>query len=361
MPLFPDLDLSELDIDDDKDLPAEQTGRRKKQILLTKRLLLASLLLILPASYFALTSSRYAGQGLTPKYFQLSTVGDVISLLTFVLALLPVIVGLVRPYRISLGRTIIATAFSLVILWIEFGLYRFDASDFSDTASVVLITGIFAQLAILFTHSQPAASGIGRTWRILRNTMIVFLLYAAFGFLFSFAYPSVTDPREITIFGADAGVVFGAAVWSGRNLGNRPSPTLKERIAVGYDLLASKAIPRLAVTGASAPGEEAEATVAKQEFIKLGVDPSAIIPETNSHSTFDQVKFIRDELMGKQGWTKFVVISDQYHLGRVLEMCKFNHINAIGTPSRIKQPFLELAFYRCRESIALLAYWLLGK
>jgi uncharacterized SAM-binding protein YcdF (DUF218 family) len=362
MARFPDLDLSELDSDEGDDLDSGRSpSRRNKQILLTKRVLLSALLLILPLSYLALTNSRYSGQGLSPKYLQLSTVGDVVSLLTFILTLIPVIFGLVRPHRISLGRTIISTAFSLIILWIEFGLGRFDASDFSATSSVVLITGIFVQLAILFTHSQPSASGIGRTWRVVRNTLLVFLLYSAFGFLFSFAYPSVTDPQEITDFRADVGVVFGAAVWSGKNLGNRPSPTLKARIAVGYDLLSAKAIPRLAVTGASAPGEQAEATVAKQEFIKLGVDPSAIIPESNSHSTFDQVKFIRDELKAKQGWSKFVVISDQYHLARVLEMCKFNHINAIGTPSHIKQPFLELAFYRGRESIALLAYWLLGK
>jgi len=42
-------------------------------------------------------------------------------------------------------------------------------------------------------------------------------------------------------------------------------------------------------------------------------------------------------------------------------MCKFNKIQAIGTPSKIQQPFLELAFYRARESFALVAYWLLGK
>jgi len=358
---FRDLHLDDLDFEEEDDPQHDPSATRTRRILLAKRLLLGSLLLVLPASYIALTNSRYSGQGLQPKYLRLSTVGDIVSLLTFLLTLLPVVFALINPRRISLGRTIISAAFSLIILWIEFGVTRFDASDFSATASVVLITGIFAQLAILFTHSQPSSTGLGRTWRVIRNTIFVFFLYVTFGFLFSFSNPSVTDPQDITSFTADAGVVFGAAVWSGNKLGNRPSPTLEQRINVGYELLAAKAIPRLVVTGASAPGEVAEALVAKQEFIKRGVDPAAIIPETNSHSTYDQVRYIRDELQAKQGWTKFVVISDQYHLGRILEMCKFNHINAIGTPSRIKQPFLELAFYRGRESIALIAYWLLGK
>jgi hypothetical protein len=42
-------------------------------------------------------------------------------------------------------------------------------------------------------------------------------------------------------------------------------------------------------------------------------------------------------------------------------MCKFNGIEAIGTPSNIHQTFQDLAYYRLRESIALMAYWLLGK
>ena len=356
--------MSKFDFDDFEQeiapLPSANQGRRR-QILLAKRLLLLALVLILPTSYVVLTNSRYLGQSLDPVYLHFRTVGDYVSMVTFLITLVPVVVGLLKPWRISLGRTIVSTAFSLVILWIEFGLTKFAASDFSPAASLFLMTLLFLQIALLFTHSKSGASGVRRIWRVVRNACLIFLGYAFFGFVFSFAYPTVTDPQEITQFGADAGVVFGAAVWSGNKLGNRPSPTLRERIQVGYELLAAKAIPRLAVTGASAPGEEAEATVARQEFIKMGVDPSNVIAETNSHSTYDQVRYIREELMLKQGWTKFVVISDQYHLARVLEMCKFNHISAIGTASHIQQPFFELAFYRTRESLALLAYWLFGK
>jgi len=274
---------------------------------------------------------------------------------------LPTIVALVRPQRIGLIRSGIALSLSIVLLWLEFGVKRFDASDFSPLASITLLACIFMQIAVVLTPSNEKSSRFKRILRVFGSGGSIFLLYLAFGFTISFGYPVVSDPPEITHFGADAGIVFGAAVWSGNNLGSRPSPTLKERIDVGYDLLASKAIPRLVVTGANAPGELTEAEVAKREFIKRGVDASAIIPESGSHSTLEQVRYIRDELEAKQGWSKFVVISDQYHLARILEMCKFNKIQAIGTPSKIQQPFLELAFYRARESFALVAYWLLGK
>jgi uncharacterized SAM-binding protein YcdF (DUF218 family) len=120
-------------------------------------------------------------------------------------------------------------------------------------------------------------------------------------------------------------------------------------------------ITKLAVTGSNAPNEKSEALIAEEVLIKLGIDPSLIAIETNSHSTIEQVLFIRNELQNKQGWKKFVIISDQYHLARVLEMAKFNGITAIGAPSNINQNFFDLFFYRLRESVALLAYWLLGK
>ena len=63
----------------------------------------------------------------------------------------------------------------------------------------------------------------------------------------------------------------------------------------------------------------------------------------------------------RKKFERFVMISDHYHLARVGEMCKFNGVQAITAPSRIQQPFLDLAWYRIRESMALLAYWLIGK
>jgi uncharacterized SAM-binding protein YcdF (DUF218 family) len=153
----------------------------------------------------------------------------------------------------------------------------------------------------------------------------------------------------------------GAAVWRGNNLGERPSPTLYERLNIAHELLSKKTVPRVVVTGGSAPGEQAEASVARKDLIKRGIDPSRVIAETKSHSTLDQIIYLREELTKKQNWERFVIISDHYHLARVGEMCKFNRVNAITAPSRIEQPFLDLAWYRIRESMALLAYWLIGK
>src|SRR6185436_14908748 len=127
----------------------------------------------------------------------------------------------------------------------------------------------------------------------------------------------------------------------------------------GAELIKQGAVPKLVVTGSNAPNETSEAEVAKRELIANGVDESLIVTESDSRSTIEQVIYIRDELMARQSWDKFVIVSDQYHLARVLEMCKFNGIRAIGMPSGIKQEFYDLLYYRLRESIALLAYWIL--
>jgi vancomycin permeability regulator SanA len=334
---------------------------QKRKIMLIKRLLLLILATAQSASYFVLTEARYGGQGLKPIFFRLTTVGDVLSVMTSAVSIALTLFYFFQPEKMSFGRAIIATLISLSLLWVTFGLRKFDASDFSPVASVALITGIFALLGVLITRNRTPSSGAKRTYRAIRNTIFVFGAYAAFGFFYSFFYPVYSDIAEIAKFNADAGIVLGAAVWSGNQLGNRPSPTLKERVDIGYELLTQKAIPRLVVTGSNAPGEKAEGDVARAEMIKRGIDPSSVIAENASHSTYDQVIYIRDELKKKQGWSRFVVVSDQYHLARVIEICKFNGITAIGSPSRIRQPFLDLGYYRIRESIALLAYWLLGK
>lgn len=329
--------------------------------LIGQRILLFLTALTIGLSYYVLTEARYVGQNLEPRFFHLNTISDFLSLLVSVVSLLAVAQAFIRPRWMSLTRTIFSLFFSSLLLWLDFGVRRFDATEFSPTGAVSLLSANCILLAILITKSTPERSRIIRLLRVIRNAFFTFGILCLFSFFYSFTYPSYSDIQEIRNFDPDAGIVLGAAVWRGNGLGDRPSPTLRQRIDVGYDLLQQNAIPRLVVTGASAPGERAEAEIARNEFIKRGVDPSKLIAESSSHSTLDQVFFIKNELKKKQGWDRFIIISDQYHLARVIEMCRFNGLLAVGSPSHISQPFLDLAYYRLRESVALLAYWLTGK
>ncbi len=326
-----------------------------------KRLLFLLMLAVQAVGYVVLVKARYEGQGLAPNYFRLTTMSDVLSILFFGLLGLLLLVGIFRPARIGKGRTFAAAFLSAALLWLDLGVRRTPPDDFAPLAALALIAAMIALAATLMTRSHRWLPAAPRLWQIIRNAIVLAVIMVLYAFWYAFFFPTYSNLAEIKSFNADAGVIFGAAVWRQHGLGDRPSPTLRERIDLGYELLSAHAIPRLVATGASAPGELAEAEIAKRELVKRGVDPSNIIEEDQSHSTFEQVRYLHDELSQKQGWQRFVIVSDQYHLARVCEMCKFIGLQAIGSPSHIQQPFGDILYYRVRESMALLEYWLLGR
>jgi uncharacterized SAM-binding protein YcdF (DUF218 family) len=326
-----------------------------------KRLLFLLLLLAQAVGYVVLVRARYEGQGLSPNYFRLTTMSDILSILFFLLLAFSILLLLFRPERIGKGRATASVILSAVVLWLDLGVRRTPPDTFAPVAALALIAAMIGLAATLMTGSRSTRSWARSVWRIFRNAVAIAILMALVAFWYAFFYPTYSNLSEIKTFNADAGVIFGAAVWSQHGLGDRPSPTLRERINMGYELLSGHAIPRIVVTGAGAPGELTEAEIAKRTLIQRGVDPSDIIEEDHSHTSFEQVRFIQQELHKKQGWQRFVMISDQYHLARVCEMCKFVGLTAIGSPSHIHQPFREILFYRIRESMALIEYWLLGR
>lgn len=311
--------------------------------------------------YIVLTKARYEGQGLSPNYFRTTTMSDIFSFLYFAFVLLLSLLSIIKPERISTVRAICVAALSGILLWLDDGLRHTPVEEFTPEAAVILMLAMFGLLATLLAISRGHFVPVRRVLRILRNAVFIGFLFVLSAFLYSFFFPTYSSIADITAFNPDAGVIFGAAVWHGNGLGERPSPALRERIDLGYQLFTNHAVPRLVVTGGNAPGKLAEAEIARRELIRQGIDPSQIIEENTSHSTLEQVRFLRDELYQKQGWNRFVIVSDQYHLARVCDMCKFNGLNVIGSPSHIHEPFLDLAYYRLRESVALLAYWMLGR
>jgi uncharacterized SAM-binding protein YcdF (DUF218 family) len=313
------------------------------------------------AAYVVLTQARYECQGLAPIYFRLSTLSDIVSISFSFLTVTLIILAILNSNRISLARVTIITIFSAAMLWVELGIRHTPPGEFTPDAAIAFLFFMFLFLATLLATSSVRLGPIRRGLRILRVAAMITGILLFLSFLYGFLYPTYSHSGEVAAFHADAGVILGAAVWHGNGLGERPSPALRERIDLGHTLLTTHAIPRLIVTGGNAPGKLAEGEVAESELLRLGVDSSQIFEENFSHSTFEQVRFLRDDLFQKRGWNRFIIVSDQYHLARVCEMCAFNGLSVIGSPSHIHEPFLDLAYYRLRESVALLEYWFLGR
>ncbi len=336
---------------------SQQPSQRESRI---KRVLFIFAFALQIAGYVVLTEARYEGQGLAPSYFRLTTLSDMVSLLFSLLITALFIYAILKPDRFGRTRAIIVTILSGTLLWVDLGIHHTPPEEFTPEAAIAMLMAMFLLPSLLLTASPKGIAPIRQLWRVLRNVIAITFIMTLTPLLHGLFFP-ISTTNEIAAFHADAGVILGAAVWHGNGLGERPSPALRERIDLGHELLMNHAIPRLIVTGGSASGKLAEAEVARNELLHMGVDSSQIIEENSSHTTFEQVRFLRDDLFQKHGWSRFVIVSDQYHLARVCDMCRFNGLTVIGSPSHIHEPFFDLAYYRLRESVALLDYWLLGR
>ena len=323
------------------------------------RLLLAITVLAEIMVWVQMNSFRYRAQHLEPSLFELNKTANLVGLffeLPFVLFFLALAIS-------RRTRSLPLLGFVATLAWVSLAaLANAPAIVTADKGGAyggyLVFMGIKAvELGLLIVLAGNHGHGI---WRMLAATIgwastlvigtmaivITAVLISPFG-------PSITDQPRAEY---DAGVILGAAVWSG----DRPSPVLRERINRGYDLLKSGTVQFLVLTGGHAPNELPEAVVAERELLKLGADPTRIVIETQTSSTLEQILFIRDQLQRKQDWHSFVIVSDQFHLKRALEICQFNDLTAIGVSSESPLGPQNLAVYHIRESGALLLYWLFG-
>lgn len=180
------------------------------------------------------------------------------------------------------------------------------------------------------------------------------MLLLIISFAYSTKYSDILQQDTLKHEKYDIGVILGAAVWKL----DQPSPILKGRILKAYELYNNKIIKRIQVTGGKAPGELTEAETAYNYLRKLGIPKNNILVEVKTSTTTEQIKFIKSVLKEKFGFEKIIIISDQFHLKRVLEICKFFNVKAEGISSGSIFNFDKLLYYRVRESVALLLFWL---
>ena len=149
---------------------------------------------------------------------------------------------------------------------------------------------------------------------------------------------------------ADVAIVLGAAVY-----GDRPSPVFEERIKHGVSLYRSGQVGKLLFTGGySSRNKGTEAIVGGRYAARHGVPPLAILMETQSHTTRENLVNAR-RVMQANGLSRALIVSDPLHLKRALQMAKDLHMDAEPSPTptsrfrslRTKAGFLlrELYFY----------------
>jgi uncharacterized SAM-binding protein YcdF (DUF218 family) len=128
---------------------------------------------------------------------------------------------------------------------------------------------------------------------------------------------------------SDAIVVLGAAQYAGR-----PSPVLEARLDHAIRLYRRSIAPVLIVTGGKAKGDiTSEAETGARYARRHGVPASAIIIEDESRSTTEQMHALR-RIMRRRNFDSVVLVSDRFHMLRLLLTAWKLDIRAHGSPTR---------------------------
>lgn len=130
---------------------------------------------------------------------------------------------------------------------------------------------------------------------------------------------------------SDAIIVLGAAAYD-----SRPSPVFEERIRHGLDLYRRGLAPRLIFTGGfgGTGARFAESEVARRYALRHDIPDEAILIETHSRSTRQNLVYARD-LMRANGMRRVILVSDPLHMARALRLSRELGIDAVAssTPS----------------------------
>lgn len=127
---------------------------------------------------------------------------------------------------------------------------------------------------------------------------------------------------------ADAIVVLGAAAYDAR-----PSPVFAERIRHGIALYEQGYAPRLVFTGGYGDGARfSESQVARRYALRAGVPEDAILIETLSRTTWQNLSRARD-LLSEHRLQRVIVVSDPLHMARALRLSRQLGIDAVGSPT----------------------------
>ena len=128
---------------------------------------------------------------------------------------------------------------------------------------------------------------------------------------------------------ADAIIVLGAAAYDAV-----PSPVFRARIEHGLDLYRSGHAGVLIFTGGYGGGGArfAESQVARRYAMREGIPESAILIESSSQTTYQNL-FQARQLMLDHGLQRAIVVSDPLHMARALRLCRRLGIQALGSPT----------------------------
>jgi len=333
-----------------------------------KQNILIAFIIILLFDLVFIYLHKYYLKNLSIVEFNFFRIGNILDFLMYFIPSIGLIILLYKKYSISTARSFILTL-TIILMNLLLLLYIYNnrygikfPTDYvwGYPSGKVFIASVFIGhgiLTVFFTVILWQTIFYKRKlfylFSIIISTVVIFAVII-FALTYSGNYFRKIDFSDNNLSKHDVAVVLGAAVWSK----NKPSPIFASRIDKAGSLYKSNVVNKIQVTGGNAPGEFTEARVARNVLIKSGIKNSDIWMEENTSSTADQIQFIKQNLVLKKNLKSIIIVSDQFHLKRALEICKFYNIRAKGVAADIELSWEKSYFYRFRDSIALLLFWL---
>ncbi|MCL5267805.1 MAG: YdcF family protein [Bacteroidetes bacterium] len=228
-------------------------------------------------------------------------------------------------------------------------LYIYPQNRFKDESSILGYGVLILQFSAAGVTVFFKSAGLGR---ILGVTVFVFVVLSIIGFAYTFSNAETYDGHSKV----DAAVVLGASVWGK----DKPSPLLRGRLNTAMKLFKSGIAKKIVVTGGTKRFGTIESEVEASYLRENGVKDSHIIRDRRSLSTPEQVDFVKNVLIDSLKMKKIVIVTDRWHLPRVLLMCRWQNARVKGMASDYRMFLPSDIYYRMRESAALQVYLLFG-
>jgi vancomycin permeability regulator SanA len=314
--------------------------------------------------FVLVTFIKYKINGLSLLDYRIDYIGNILNILISVGVISGFVVIGLKKKQIEKGRLNfllilqILSLISLIISIVLFDFIKLATNEYLFSFPIkkvytgfLMIVSLFIQIYSLL-YSWGLILGLEKLFEIrtLIRSISAVLILVLFSIFFVW---NVNDYNSKNEDEYDYGLIPGAAVWKK----DKPSPIFEGRIRKALELYRQGQIKKIILTGGNAPGELSEAEVAYKYLTNLGVDYKNLIVEQMTSTTTEQIKYLRNNHKDFVSSSKISIISDDFHLSRILQICRFYNIEAKGISTDYKLTFEKTIFYRTRESIALLLFW----
>ncbi|MEN8192854.1 MAG: YdcF family protein [Bacteroidota bacterium] len=310
---------------------------------------------------------KYDLNAISIRYFSISSIGNLIPIVLESIFLILVIALTFLKEDISISNKIFLfslSTISLILLFAGYLHHKFDFINISNEyilgyAADKIITGISLSLGFfihLFLLILLFNLFFIQTFLLYIRSTLMTIAILVIIFVAVFIFTTVQNFKEIDVKAGsnNVAVVLGAAVWHH----DQPSPIFKGRIEKANHLYRDKIVYKIQLCGGNAPGEVSEAEAAQNYANSLGIKRYSLLIEDKTSTTAEQIKFIKNTLSPNPNYNEIFVISDQFHLSRVMEICKFFNVKATGVQSNYQINWEKLLYYRTRETVALINFWI---